>query len=361
MAVQANHLPNIVIAITLSAAPQQGRGFGVVLGIWPLATNSLNGLRTQRYASVTEAAAAVTSGYLSAAAYNSIVAQFAQNPSPSEVMIGNIDLVGLETYATAYAACKASDDGFYGVWISSRVTADIDAISDAVEADTAGRKLFVGQSAASDWLSGTVPAGLTGWATKERAAVVYHDVATEYADAAILTNRLAFSPDNQSVPWSGMSIAGVNPYTAPITQAQRLSALGVYCMILGPYGAETMVADPGKNAKGRPIKEIETSDWFYARLQEAIADIVVSRANAGEAIVVDASGQALILAELEALIILGKQIGHFTGPHRAAAVAITASDLSNQRLRFTAQVQVATAARLFDFAINLSRDPVAVP
>jgi hypothetical protein len=116
----ADHLPNISISITLDAAPLESAGFSKVLGIFPLATNSLDGERVAEYASVTEAQTAQTAGYISASCLAAITAMFSQTPKPSSVLIGNIDLVGAETISAALAAIQAERDDFYGVFYHLR-------------------------------------------------------------------------------------------------------------------------------------------------------------------------------------------------------------------------------------------------
>jgi hypothetical protein len=347
------HNANIVINITLDASPAQEQGFGTVLGIFALASNSLNGATTMTFASVTEAQTAQTAGYISAAALAAVTAMFSQNPKPAQVKIGNIDLVGLETYAAAIARISLVDDDWYAAFIEVRDNTSILAISAAIEAT---RKICAVQSADAGFLTGTYPAALVALQTRERTLVCWHDTAAQWMDAALLANRLVYDPDVVSASWDA-PISGVDPYVAAITTAQRNFALANDVNLGRPYGGSTFFVDPGVNGTGRPMYEIETSDWFYARLQEDVAAEKVNHSARGAKLTVDPVGQAKIKSLLDGR---GSQGLGGRSPHFIAfdsqAVDITDADRTAQRLRFTAQAQIAVSGRIFEFDLNFSRE-----
>ena len=160
MATPADHSPNVTINVTLAATPVQEAGFGIVLLLVPLASNSLNGVRVVEYTSVDAAQTARTAGYISAATLLAVTAIFAQRPKPASVKVGYVDLVSLETYATGLTACIAYDSNFYGVCCTPRTDAEIVLVSNAVEA-ASKRMFFYFQSDDSSWLNSGVPSGLS--------------------------------------------------------------------------------------------------------------------------------------------------------------------------------------------------------
>lgn len=349
-----SHLDNITISITLAATPAQAAGFGNVLILVDEASNSLNGNRVVTYTNATDAASDQAAGYITSGVLKAVQTAFAQRPAPARVKLGYVDTSGGETYAQGYAAVKLVDTDFYGVCLDSRTAAVIAAVAAAVEAD---RRLLVAQSADADWLTtGGVPSGFTGIDGNERTAIVYHDTATEWADVAWACNRLAFDPDSQSAAWD-CPVKGVADYATDLTQAQadfadtnNANNKGT----AGTYGGEVFYIDPGKSLAGRPIADLISADWLETRLEEALANLKVTRALAGEKIPITKAGQREVMAELEALFKQGVDAGHFVeGQTEVTPQAITSTDISLQRLRFTARAQLVSSMRIVTFTINL--------
>lgn len=130
----ATHNPNIALVIALAAAVAIPVTFGTLLGIFPAATNSLDGDTTREYTAdtgVTDAVQDVADGFLSTAAQDWIIECFSQNPRPASVKIGNIDL------SDASPATKALKD-FADVGAGS-----FDTIIEAHSAGIAGNLIEV--------------------------------------------------------------------------------------------------------------------------------------------------------------------------------------------------------------------------
>lgn len=353
-----NHNDNITINITLDPAPTQEAGFGTVLLIVPLATNSLDGDRVRTYTSVDGADADLAAAYISASTYDAIVAALSQSPAPAEFKVGYVDLLAgtPETYATALAACKLSDPDFYGVCIAARTAAEILAVANVVEADD---KVFVFQSADSSWLDASVPAALSAIDGYENTAGIYHDDATEWADVAWLTSWLVFDPDTISAP-ADRGVAAVAAYTTAPTDTQK-GHLDDNHMNHGlPYGGATFFVDAGVNMAGRPLYEILTAHWFQARLESAVAAEKVAHSARGEKITLDIVGQTKILSLLQKQLAIGVSAGHFIAEQTDAwAEDLTSADLDAQRMRLGAEAQIAVSARKFVFNVNFGRDPIS--
>lgn len=354
-----DHTPNIVVNVTLDPSPQQEAGFGTVLLLVAQATNSLNGVRGVTLTSYEDAVTLNTGGYISAGTLAACAAAFAQRPKPAEFKLARVDIVGGEDYAEGLTAAIAFDSDFYGVCIASRAQADMVLVSDLVEASSK-KMLFALQDDDASWLNSGIPAGLSTIDGAERTVACYHTTDAQWMDVANLCNRLVYDPDDQSAPWHGHPLRGVDAYSTAPTAAERLLALTNNANLGLPYGGETFVIDKGTNLNSRPIDEIVTSDWFSTRLVEQTAVLVVQHSSRGEKIVVDKTGQNKVLALIEGLLAQGVDAGHFVaGQTEAVAESITSSDLTNREMRFTIRAQLAVSGRLFTFNAYFSRDPIA--
>ena len=351
----ANHLDNILINIILDPAPLQVAGFGVALLIVDQVTSSLGGDRIRTYTDVAGASADVTAGELSALALTFVTAAFSQRTKPASVKVGRADTGGGETYADALAAIEIVDPDFYGIAIEVRTSVDQVLVSTAVEASS---RIFVLQSADADWLTTGLPAAYTALAGRERTAVLFHDVSTVPADFAWLANRLVFDPDVKSAPWDA-AVQGVAGLGLMLNATQKGFLDTNFANHGLPYGSEPFFVDAGVNIVGRPLHEIETADWFEARLQESITALKTAASNRGDKIVIGPTGQGQILAEIAALFQRGVNANHFiAGQTEQLAVAIITADLDLGRLRFTGRAQLASSARKFEFTFNFSRTPI---
>ena len=355
----ATHEPNVDIDVTLAPSAAPVAGFGNTLLLVPLATNRLNGLRVASYASYDEMLTARTAGYISATTLQAGLVAFAQRPKIDRFKVGYVDLVAVETYSTALAACIAYDSDFYGVVADTRVAATITALGATIEASSK-RMVYIPQNASSTWLTNALPAGITG--DRERTGFVYHSADTAWNDVAWTVNRLSFNPDNVSAPWNGCTLAEVAAIT-PITDAQRDFVIGNDCNLGLPCGGEDFVMDPGVNSAGRPLYEIVSTDWFAIRLRERIGALVVARANNGQKVPVSSLGQNLVLGVIQGLYDQAVAVGHFIAPDEddlpIVAETITDADRSARTLRFTVRAQIAVGARLFTFNVYASTDALS--
>lgn len=357
----SSHDDKISISITLSSLPAARQGFGNVLLLVDQATNTLNGVRMATYRTVTEATAAQTAGYISAATLSIITVMLAQRgggQSPARVKVGRVNTAGSESWAAAYLACIAHDSDFYGVVLG--VHTDTEILAVAAQVETTGEHIVGVQSADADWLTSGLPEDLEALAAYERTVIYYHDTATAYLAAGHMISRLMFDPDVQSAGWQGQ-VRGVAALATALTDAQKANARENFANLGLPFGTATMFVDPGWSATGRPVYEVVSADWLRARVREDLAALVIAHADRGEKIVLDASGQAKILAVIQARLEQGERVGHFiAGQTSVVAESISAADITNQRLRFTGRGQRATDARLIDFDFEISTDTVNV-
>lgn len=348
-----NHLDNIIINITLDPAPVTAAGFGVPMIIADGSTSSLDGDRIRAYTSLSAVQVDNTAGFVSAPMLAAATAAFSQTSSAATIKIGRKD--ALETYAEALAAIEIADADFYGIAIESRLAADALLVSAPVEASS---RIFIMQASDATFLTTGFPAAYAAVENRERSIVAWHDTDTEWFDLAWLSNRLVFDPDTRSAPWNA-GIQGVTAYATAPTDTQK-GFLDSNSANHGlPFGGAAFFVDPGVNANARPIYEIVTADWFEARLEEAVSSLVAARSASGLKIPVTVEGQGLVQSLIETQFALGVAAGHFVqGQTSVTPVAITTADIAAQRLRFTGQAQLVTTARIFQFDLNFSRNPI---
>lgn len=352
----ATHSNKIDVNIFLDPRPVSRAGFSTVLLEVPLATNSLGGERVVTYANAGEAEDAQLAGEISATTLGALQAAFSQNNRPNKIKVGYVDVVGAETYATALDAIELVDPDFYGVVPISRASADQLAVSQAIEAD--GFRLCFLQSDDAGWLTTGIPMAWSAAAERERTAIVYHDATGEWADLCWACDRLSFDPDSYSAPWE-CQIKEVAAYTTGLTTGQRDFALDNKANLVLPFSVAERYVAPGTNLNGRRLYEILTADWIKTRIEEDIAYVRLQTANRGEKIIVDSSGQALILSYIKKWLQIGEAVGHFQqGQTRADGDAITQADRDANRLRFTVRATIAGDAANFTFNVYLSRSLV---
>ncbi len=346
----ATHDSNIQISIALDAAT------AALFGFTPMHVAEIAILtvpeRVRAYASAKEVDA---DGDISTTAKDALKAHFAQTKRPGLVKLGVKDAA--ETWVEALTAIETVDDNWYGLTCDTRLSADIALISGWVEART---KIFVAQSSEADWLAAgtTLPTGLTGLATSERTAVLFHDTNTEPADCAWLANRLVFNPDTFSAPWDA-AIQGVAPYASGITTGQRLAAMSKNCNLMLPYGGALTFIDAGVNLTGRPIYEVVSADWFKIRLEAKIAQAKINASARGEKIPLGAQGVSILRPLVESQFSEGEAAGHFVpGQTLVDFISPTAADIAAQRIRATGRAQLSVGARIFEFDFNFQRTAV---
>lgn len=358
----ATHLDNLIINITLGTSPVPRAGFGNVLLLVDQAAgtgNGLGGARHKVYTSAAQAQTDQTAGLITTTTLAAVTALFAQRPRPSKIVVGRVDTGGSETYVTGYAAVKVATQDFYVVCADTRTASVQAALAAVVEAE---RRILIVQSGESSWLDAGVPTGFSAIASNERTGVVYHDAAAAWSDVAWAGGRLAFDPDTTSAPWHYAALKGVASYTTQPTQAQKDALDANKCNHGLVLGGETFVIDPGVSLAGRPLYEIMTADWFEARLEERLTQLLLDHSARGEKLTVDIVGQTKVLAEIQALIAQGRTAGHFDpdpANSRIVGETITTSDRTAQTLRFSGDVTLAVGARKLTVNLNFGTTPLS--
>lgn len=352
------HDANITVTIYLSTLAGQRASFSIPMIVVALSNNSLNSNRTATYTTLAEAQAANTAGYIHANTLAMITRMFAQSPAPSKVKVGYIDDVSspAESESAALTAIIADDPDFYVVCYETRTDADIVAMAAAIEAADK-RMLGVFQSSSADWKTSGVPSAYSSATSYERSAILYHDTDANWNDMGWAASRAAFDADVRSAPWHGRVKSG-DALASGITDTERDYILENGANVGLPYSSVDYYVDSGQNLSDRAIYEIVSTDWFATRIEEDIADAVVSASNRGEKITVDAVGQAIISGIIKSRLAQGQAAQHFAAAADEVSVVaedITAADIAAERLRFTVRAKLAIGARTFSIDVYASR------
>ena len=346
-------------SLTTSTTDIFGRGLILV----DKATNSLNSNCTVIYTTYAAAVAAQGLGYISAGTLKAIQTVFAQANAPAlGVMVGNVDLVGGETYATGLLACIASNPNFYWVVSNSRTSANVVLVAEQVEecgdkaaADLAGvafkQMVYFAQSADTTLLTGAYPAGLADLEGLERTLLCFHPTATEWFDAAH-ADRMSVDLSLVAPPWVSYDVANVAAYPdGTITETQRLAAQSIYVDLLLPFGSHTYNVGLGRSQAGRQMSDQVAVDYLAAAMQLAIADRKAALAIANTKVPMTAVGQQIIVGTIRGVFQQQETAGMLeaTTPDGDQAsvirpLTITAADLTNKQLRFDASVLLSQAA-----------------
>lgn len=367
----ATHDDLIDVTVTLAALSSGRASFTQLLLLVDGVTPGNGTLAS--YTTLAEVQADVTAGDLNTIALAMATAIFAQPRAPNKIYIQGVDVSGSQTYVQALDAALAAGADVYGVLADVRTPATQILLATDIETKAASgtHLLFITQDDDADWLTTGQPSAWTTVAAYERTVIVYHDdndndASSDRADCALAANRLAWDPDVTSVGWT-CNLSGVDAVGTAITSAAKGFARTNCANLALPMGtvADYWI-DPGQNQAGRPVDHVVSADWLRTRLREAIADAITSASARGQKLTVDLQGQGILFGVITAVFELGVEAGHLTTTdadrpiYRVLPQAITSADISAQRLRFTAEAQLATGVRQVDLPIYLSADALAV-
>lgn len=363
----ATHEDNIDLTVTIAPAPPDEVGFGVVGymvdGAAPKSGGSTVPAKT--FTPDSDLDAAVSAGELPQDAADALKTAFAQQPTPSPILVIAVDTASMEadiedTYSAAFSDVVQKGYNFYGVVPDSRTDADISTLFDTVNAD--GDHIAAAQSSAADWLTNGEPADFSGNTSDLRSAVVYHPTDGEDSALAWLSSRLAFSPDNTSAPFTGQ-LRSIEPYPdgSAITAGERdqIESNGANSIL--PYGSADTYLDPGQSLAGNPLYEIVTLDWFSERLSTRFSQLKLSYDARGEKLGVDPDGQAAVVGEIESQISRAIELGHLADERDVGVNEVTAptpipdADIQAQKITAQASLKFKTSGRIFNVTLNFQR------
>jgi hypothetical protein len=150
-----------------------------------------------------------------------------------------------------------------------------------------------------------------------RCALLYYHSDSVYADAAMLSNGLAFNLDTRKGIWAYQSLLSVEG--SPLTDLQRTALRAVNCNYFAPgitsagqvtrsFTAQGWMPN-GLTAAGRRIDVTTTIDWARARLEEALLNVMLT---ARHGVPMTAAGINSYASAAMGVLQDGIAAGHFT-------------------------------------------------
>lgn len=202
-----------------------------------------------------------------------------------------------ETWADALETVSDENDGWYALVAATHVPADVEALSDAVNA----RRKIYGTSTSNPATITTATtdiAAILNAKNADRTFVVYLPTAdTEYPEAAWIGAQLAYTPGSND--WGMKQVQGVTRTVLNDTARVNLreKSANMYTRVAG-----VDIFQDGDTSGESPIDEIVFIDWLYARLQEGvyfrmINTLKVPMTNFGLAMIENEIRAVLSLAE----------------------------------------------------------------
>lgn len=324
----------ISVQVNLDAPPITRAGFTTLLIVGATAGFAANEVRA--YSTPAEVAADADLSVLLAAM---ATAAFAQTLRPAVVKVGDAALFN----ATNLDAIMANDSAWFGLAITSRVAADILAV--ATWANSAGR-LFMGQSNDAAILAtayvaaaGTDVANNLKDAGERYAGLLYHHDDAEFADVAWMANRLSVNPDRRTSTWKFVTLVGVT--ISVITSTQKANAQSKNCNLVLPFFGTSATGEgiTMEGASGRFIDLVVTAAWVKARVEEALAQLLLNVVNAGRKIPYDDGGLNTFSNAVLKVLKQGTFAGHFVaGTEQVVMPALAdvpAPDRAARTINFT--------------------------
>lgn len=171
------------------------------------------------------------------------------------------------TYASELALIAEESEQWYALLIESTLQADILSAAAWVQAHSP-KKIFGARSSAAgviDSGSSTDLASVLSGKGYDRTFLVYHAVADEYLDAAILGRMLPLAPGSATFKFK--TVAGVTPDA--LTTAQNKAATDKSANTYVAVGGVSIFTN-GTMASGEYIDVIIGIDWLEARIQERV-------------------------------------------------------------------------------------------
>lgn len=357
-----------LFSITVNLAPQAltPAGFSELsLFVDQAAGNPLSGgARYLTYTTLAAAQASQSAGEISATVLAQITVAFDTDlPRPvTSVRVVRVNTGAGESYANAYNGAGLTPASYlelnpgnvWGLCMDSRTAAVQAAFAAAVVAQ--GQHVLFIQSAQADIITGGAPATFVA---DNRTVGVFHDTATQYADMALLANRASFNPDERSVGWN-CSLEGVTAYATDLTTAQVNFGLANYWNIIGDLGTSSTFLTKGWTLAARGIHEALTRDWLKVRAEEKMATLVQTVSARGEKLLVNETGLRQVSAAVNEVFAMGEAAQHFaptatSDAYTISPQAVTAADVTAQRLRVNATAILGGNAVSFTFVFDLTQ------
>lgn len=299
----------VEITLTRASTPVETASFQIVMVLAEFATTVFTE-RTRTYTDIEAVAEDFVSTDEAYIIAQKLFGQSTVGAKPASIIIGrkSSDPLLPETWVEALTACSNENDTWYALVAATHVAADVEALSDAVNAR---RKIF----GTSTQDATTITTGITDIAHKlsaklaDRTFGVYLPTADdEYPEAAWIGSQLSYTPGSND--WDKKRAVGVT--RSNINDTARVNLRNKNCNMYTRVAGVNIFQD-GDTFGGSPIDEIIGIDWLYARLQEGvyfrmINTLKIPMTNRGLAIIESEIRSVLAQAEANGLIDAGWKV-----------------------------------------------------
>lgn len=237
--------------------------------------------------------------------------------------------------ATELAALKSASSDWFGFALESRT--DLDN-RQAIEWAGSNNRLAALQTSTAAVKDGTAGnfALLLSAAQEKNGFIMYRADDTSTAAWKLLTNRLSVNLDRRTTIWSFVTLIGEVVDELTDTEKQNLISANVNFYL---EFKSIPCTRPGVSPAGEKLDVLTTAIWTEARIDEALAEIVLDYVNRGDKIPYDDGGFKILEGEVNDVLQLGERGGHFQlGSTRAVFARfadLTDDDKKNRRVPYT--------------------------
>jgi hypothetical protein len=336
--------------VSLAPVPAQRTSLGTIALLAPNISGLTGGSgRYEAFASYQE----VVDAGITGATLDAALVAFSQPRKPTLIIV-NVDVVGLESYLTAYTDFRTYGVRHFAVAMISRTAADQLALSAYIEAIN----FRVGLAVQMDEVStGGWPAAIAAIEDNVHTGVVYCDDDTQYHEIAWLANRLTFDWDNTAPSFTG-SLQGIDP-TDGVSMSDVTAIKANNINVVVGFGTASTYLGDGVNAEGRPFDEVFAIYWFVDRLESRLQDLRLTKDALGQKIEIGPTGQAILESAIRAQFDLGAAAGHFVDEQiEIVFPSDLTSDIANRTITATVNIQEARGANKFTLNLNFTTEPV---
>lgn len=219
------------------------------------------GERVRTYTDIDQVVADFTTGDTEISMATDI---FAQNPKPTQIMIGQVEAADSADYVVALNAITAVNNDWYGLCVETRAEADILAIAAWVEARLKIFAALTSDAAVKAGTAGNVMEDLQA-AAYDRTLPLYSEDTDNHLGAALLGKQLPKVVGGTN--WAYQTLAGITVDNLTATEEQTIQGYNGNIYVSKKDINHTQF---GTMASGEFVDVMRGSDFIQVRIQETI-------------------------------------------------------------------------------------------
>lgn len=196
--------------------------------------------------------------------YTAAVRYFGQQLRPESFIVGL--KADAESYTTALTAIRDQNDDWYAVAIQSASDANIEAVSDYIQALP---RLFLAASASGGIIDSLVDNDIASTLLAKgnwRTALIYSSQAAEFPQVAWAGGMLPRDPG--SATWAFKTLTGITPDL--LNSGQRSAATGKRASVYINVAGNNVTLEGYTFEPGNYIDVVRGTDWLAQRMSERI-------------------------------------------------------------------------------------------